>query len=862
MNYMNDIFRVFDSNQSITSLLLIDKNYNILKFNKRLQNLAGDIEVNIGNSFYTLLDVYGEKVKAGIENSFKGMSVEIEHKSLKDERYFDSIIRPLINENNEIYGSYIVSKDITERVNHLMSLEHNEKELRALYENAPLGYQSLDKNGYFLYVNDALSDMLGYTKEELLGEWFGDFLYTDGSKTFKQNFPKFKQAGETKVNIEMLTKSGEVITIMFDGKIAYKDDGTFKQTHCILKDVTEEYKKQAKIAYLSDEIHKTNALLRASLESFQDILIWSIDTNYKYLYFNESFKKSMKFLYNHDVKIGSDFFDSITKAKDKTQAKLNHNLALSGKSHTIIAEYGTENMLYFESSFNPIISEGEIIGASGFSRNITEKLNRENDLRKEKELAQKYSSELELSINIFRNSIANAPVPIMIHAEDGEVLNISNMWTTLTNYTKNDIPTIFDWTEKAYGKNKQEVLDFIKRMYELTHIHHDGEFVVTTKAGKKLTWDFHSGYIGKLPDGRSVAMSVATDVTERNIKEQEIKYLSYHDQLTGLYNRRYFEEELRRLDNPRNLPMSIIMGDVNGLKLINDAFGHQIGDNLLEQIGEIISSSIRGNDIAARWGGDEFVILMPNSGEDASNVLIKRIQEKVNKARLEYSKLSISFGTETKNKKEEDIRKLFSSAEVLMYQNKYDEIDSVRGETINTIMNTLFEKSAEVREHSERVSDIAVSIAKALKLSKAMVNDIKTMGMIHDIGKIVIDLSILDKPAKLTDEEINIIQKHPLAGSRILNSSNEYSRLVSGVLNHHERIDGKGYPNGVKGDQIPLESKIISIADAYDAMTAIRSYRLIPLTQAEAIKELKKHSGTQFDKELVDIFVDKVLLKE
>ena len=483
------------------------------------------------------------------------------------------------------------------------------------------------------------------------------------------------------------------------------------------------------------------------------------------------------------------------------------------------------------------------------------------DIVSEKELAQKYLHDFMEAGSIFENSITNAPLPIMIHNEDGDVLNLSKTWTKITGYQKDDIPTIFDWTEKAYGQNKDEVIDFIKKLYRLTTIQHDGEFVVTTKDGRKLTWDFNSGYIGNLPNGKAVAMSVATDVTERNKIEREVNYLSYHDQLTGLYNRRFFEEQIKRLDNPRNLPISIIMGDVNGLKLVNDAFGHQTGDKLLKAIGNIISDSIRGNDIATRWGGDEFTILLPNSETDAAKVLINRIQKKIKSSSFKYGNLSISFGVETKRDKEQNIYDVFSSAEELMYQNKLVEIDSIRGETINTIMNTLFEKSSEVKEHSMRVSEYSILIAENMGLSQTKVNDIKTIGLIHDIGKIVIDLHILDKPDKLTDEERKIIEQHPLSGSRMLNSSHEYSRLSAGVLHHHERIDGLGYPNGISGDQIPLESKIIAVADAYDAMTAERPYRLNPLTKDEAIAELQKHSGTQFDETVVDVFVNKVLLK-
>jgi len=480
-------------------------------------------------------------------------------------------------------------------------------------------------------------------------------------------------------------------------------------------------------------------------------------------------------------------------------------------------------------------------------------------LKKEKELAQKYSNDLMLAGNIFKNSVENAPIPIMIHAEDGEVLNISQNWTELTNYEKSDIPTVFEWTEKAHGENKNGAREFIKKLYNLTGSEHNGEFKITTKEGAHLIWDFNSVFLGKSPDGRAIVMSVATDLTERLEREEKIKYLSYHDTLTGLYNRRFFEEEIKRLDNSRNLPLSIIIGDVNGLKLVNDAFGHQTGDKLLKMIGDIISGSIRGNDIAARWGGDEFIILLPNSGTDATEILINRIQKKIEETSFEYGSLSISFGADTKKEKHENIKDVFNFAEKLMYQDKFVESNSIHGQTINTIMTTLFEKSIQVKDHSMRVSKFAVLIAEKMGFSKTNLNDIKTMGMIHDIGKIVIDLNILDKPGKLTDEERKIVQQHPLSGSRMLRTSPEYARLAVGVLHHHERIDGKGYPNGISGDQIPIESKIIAVADSFDAMTAKRPYRLNPLSFEEAVAELRKYSGTQFDKKIVDVFVNEVL---
>jgi len=712
MDYLNDIAKSLVSKETIISLLIVDLNYNVLMYNDKLNKTIGDMEVKKGDSFYILLDFYGEKVKEAIKKSFYGESNEVEHKSIRDDRFFNSIIQPLREKNNIIYGVYITSKDITKRIDHQDFLEHNERELRALYDNAPLGYQSLDKNGRFLYVNDALSNMLGYSKEELIGEWLGDFLCINEIATFKENFSKFKEKGETRTNFEMLTKSGNVITIMFDGKIAYKDDGSFKQTHCILKDVTEKEKMMRIIIKSKQDLQ---LILNSTAEA-----IYGVDLNGNCTFVNSGFLKIL----------------------------------------------GYEDEKYF------------------IGKNIHDII---------------YHS----------------------HENGRELCNV----------------------ETGELSEKIGVL---------------GERVLWKKDNTSINVEFSSN--PQFENGKIVGAVVTfKDLTERIAREKKISYLSYRDPLTKLYNRRFFEEQIKRLDNPRNLPLSIIMGDVNGLKLVNDAFGHKAGDKLLRMIGDIISKSIRGNDIVARWGGDEFIILLPTSGIGAADVLINRIQKKIKEASFEYGSLSISFGADTKKEEHEDINEIFTSAEKLMYQNKLLEIDSVRGETINTIMNTLFEKSIEVKEHSMRVSEFAVLIAEKMGLSRTNINDIKTMGMIHDIGKIAIDLNILDKPSKLEDEERTIIKQHPLSGSRMLGTSHEYTRLAAGVLHHHERIDGKGYPNGITGDQIPIESKIIAVADAFDAMTAERPYRLNPLSLEEAIAELQKYSGIQFDKTIVDVFVNKVL---
>jgi diguanylate cyclase (GGDEF)-like protein/PAS domain S-box-containing protein len=359
-------------------------------------------------------------------------------------------------------------------------------------------------------------------------------------------------------------------------------------------------------------------------------------------------------------------------------------------------------------------------------------------------------------------------------------------------------------------------------------------------------------------DGKRVFHALLRDIGERKEFEKKLEYLSYHDQLTGLYNRRFFEEELIRLDVKRNLPMTIVLGDVNGLKLINDSFGHSIGDELLKKAAEAIKQGCREDDIVARLGGDEFIILLPKTDAFQTEQIIKRIKAEAANNNVGSIDLSISFGYQTKQDEEEIVSDVFKKAEDYMYREKLFESPSMRGKTIKAIINTLHEKNEREELHSQRVSELCKNIGKAIGLPEREIQELKTAGLLHDIGKIAIDENILNKPGKLTENEWQEIRQHPEKGYRILSTVNEMSEIADHILFHHERWDGKGYPKGLKGKEIPLQSRILSVADAYDAMTTERSY-CKSKGEKSAIEELQKSAATQFDPELITIFVEKVL---
>jgi len=344
---------------------------------------------------------------------------------------------------------------------------------------------------------------------------------------------------------------------------------------------------------------------------------------------------------------------------------------------------------------------------------------------------------------------------------------------------------------------------------------------------------------------------------ELALQNEKILYISHHDFLTGLYNRTFFEEERRRLDTARQLPISIIMGDVNGLKLINDGFGHHEGDQVLIEIGKILKSCCRDEDIVSRIGGDEFAILLPQTDGQSAQQICSRIydtcKEYVSTDRLIHP--SISLGYATKIIDTMMIEDVLKTAEENMYRHKLLESTSVHNSIMASLKVIMFEKSQETEEHAERMMALSKEIALALGLSDSQQNELELLAALHDIGKMNIPSDILGKPGKLNDEEWGLIRKHPEVGFRIAQATSELKPIAKFILSHHERWDGKGYPQGLKGENIPLLSRILSIVDSFDAMTNARSYRSA-LTKEEAMEEIIKNAGSQFDPKITQLFVE------
>jgi len=427
------------------------------------------------------------------------------------------------------------------------------------------------------------------------------------------------------------------------------------------------------------------------------------------------------------------------------------------------------------------------------------------------------------------------------------------------------------------GRTKEELLNMTWQ--DITNpddISQDHKLMKQLLSGKVKNYSVRKRYFR--PDGQTVwvrntvtpyshsdtpcHLAMVIDITDIVKRQERVEYLSNHDSLTGLYNRIYAEEQLQKMNHADSMPFSLLMIDINGLKLINDAFGQNKGDEILVITADLISDlDLPAGSLAARLGGDEFALLLPNTSEEQADKIRVELINKVSSCRIDDVVLSVSAGCATTNIALESLEQLYRQAEDKMNRYKLSENSSMRSRTIDLIISSLHEKNSREMHHSKRVSEISVQIAEELDLAPETVRRIQIAGLMHDIGKIGIPDSVLNKPGKLTGEEWQEIKKHSEKGYKILSSANEFSEIADYVLQHHERWDGKGYPQGIAAAAIMLEARIISLADAYDAMTSDRTYRKA-LSEDAALAEIERCSGSQFDPAVADAFIRSCLKKK
>ncbi|MGM0603527.1 MAG: sensor domain-containing diguanylate cyclase/phosphohydrolase [Bacillota bacterium] len=722
------------------------------------------------------------------------------------------------------------------------------------------------ESGKIIYANKAAREFYGYSEQELIGKNISEInllseeeisAEMEAAASEERNYFEFRHQ----------LAGGEVRTLEVYSYPYQHEDGNM--LFSIIHDITPQIElaarneKNRRYFYTSlfsiililllfafilygnyRNLKKKNKALanfdklRQTFIDADDSLIYLKDEDLKYIFVN----KATADFYNCSKEeiIGSDDYEltgkSFADLRRKTDIKVLEKRELNEE------EVKWKGHTYKTTKFPVELINGEY-GVGAYIKDMTEEYKIRKELKVEK---NKYFRTL-LSIG------------------DGVILVNKHRKIEMINKAAEQM-TGWDFKE-AEGKNYRDVLNIIHMDEEkeitdpIEAVFASGEVeelednaVLISKNGEKYILDDSAAPITDANGDLYGVVIVFRDSTIDKKRQEKIEYLSYHDPMTGLYNRRFFEEEIKRLDVERNLPISIIISDLDGLKLTNDIFGHDAGDKLIQQAADSFTEACREDDIIARWGGDEFVVLLPNTSQEDAEAVVERINKIFESKKPLALAAGISMGVGTKEEVPGDIIDYLNSAESAMYSSKTVSRTSNDQTHIDNILEILQNKSPRERTHAENVYNLAVKFAEELNLDKSILKKIKNASYFHDIGKVAVDPDILNKKGPLTDKEYEDMKLHVSTGYRILNYFNHTINIADDVMSHHERWDGEGYPRGLKGKEIPLIARIIAVVETFEIMTAANSYSR-KHSRDEALDEIRRCAGTQFDPKLAEEFI-------
>ena len=475
----------------------------------------------------------------------------------------------------------------------------------------------------------------------------------------------------------------------------------------------------------------------------------------------------------------------------------------------------------------------------GIARDVTEQKRSERELQATEEK--------------YRTVFENTGTATVIIEEDTTLSLVNAKFESISGYSREEVEGKMSWTDFVVQDDLEKMMEYHRlRGIDDNLVPSKYEFRFQDRHGQ--TKDILLS-IASIP-GMNKSVASLLDITHRIRVEEKLRHQSFHDALSGLYNRNFFEEEMRRLQDGRYAPVGIIICDLDGLKFVNDTMGHESGDQVIMSTARLLRANFRSSDIIARIGGDEFAILLTGTDQDIMQNLVQRLRRSIDdlNSREKEVHLSLSIGFALSHEKPTNMQALFKEADNRMYREKMHRDRSTRSVTVQALMKTLEARDFITEGHSDRLQQLVVDMAQELNLPEETINDLRLLAQFHDLGKVGISDDILFKPGSLTAEERKEMQRHCEIGQRIAQSVPDLEIIADWILKHHEWWNGQGYPLGLQGEDIPLPCRILAIADAYDAMTEERPYRNA-LSHREAVEELRRCAGQQFDPSLVDIFL-------
>lgn len=829
----------------------------------------------------------------------KSWSGELEMMS-RSGRRFPVLLRAdaVKDESGKIIGLIGTHTDISERKKWETALKDSEEKYRSLVERERDVIVSVDALGFVQSVNSAVTAW-GYTQEEVSKMNFLELIapeWQEVTATELQN--KLLDTGEYIGETVVVRKDGEKRTIEYSA-VAIREGDKYSGAQAIVRDISERKKAeealQARERYfraISDQ--SSGAALVVNLEGNIMDVTGGLERISGHTRESTIGRTAIEFIHPDDMAKAGQAFDESMRNPGKT-------VSFEARLKNARGEWQ-----WTESMITNLLDNPDVHGIVNHLVDITERKKIEEDIRTHARriealysVAQVIGQSLTLddmlkdSLNRVCNAMGTESALIYMLDLDENALKLKS-YIGMEEDIREQFSTI--------SLTEQGIENIMKVQGPVTEIDEE-HTVVDVEGTKGVTAELGRKSVAAAPLFRSnelqgflvvfsskerrfsredldlfkaIANEISLGINNLTLLEQT-REMSVTDELTGLYNRRYFFEmmdvEISRAERT-NRPFSVVMMDLDGFKEYNDKYGHSNGDAVLEGFARVLTSSIRKSDLAFRYGGDEFALILSGADSERAKKIVQRMRARWEKAPLKQpgtvgGQVGFSSGIAEYPANAESPDGLVFLADAALYQAKrkgYEDklvselrtlstniMDVATQDQVYALAATVDARDPYTYGHSQRVADTALRIGRAIGLSTDDLAKLHAAALLHDIGKVGVPDAILTKPGKPSSEEWDLIRKHCAEGARIVGYVKEMSSLVPIVLHHHEWYDGSGYPASLKGLEIPPGARITAVADAYDTMVTKRPYK-DPITPSEACEELKRSAGTQFDPVIVEVW--------